>query len=175
MKLVPWLLMSIWCSACLVGLMLFSQLTLKEFDPNLRLADAARNMAFEQHLRTLLGGAGVSPKSAVIHFSQQGCLCARVSRSHINRVATEAERRGLANTTIDLSDTQHRFNFIPSTPAVAVFDGSGRLNYLGPYGEGYSCLSASLGIDTVLFDRTPDKTMPQAVIVTEANGCYCEV
>ena len=175
MKYVPWLFITIWCSACLAGVLLFSQMSIKEFDPQLRLADASRDMAFEREFSSTLAESGITMKNVVVHFRQPDCLCERVSRSHISKVSTEASRRGLANATVDLSESQHRFDFIPSTPAVAVFDESGRLSYLGPYGEGDSCLSASVGVDTVLSERASEVSLPQTVIVTEASGCYCEV
>lgn len=62
--------------------------------------------------------------------------------------------------------------FMPASPAVAIWNAEGKLAYLGPYSEGAVCTSANSFIEPViealLAGRPVDSTAALAL------GCYCQ-
>jgi hypothetical protein len=61
---------------------------------------------------------------------------------------------------------------VPATPAVGIWDRTGKLAYFGPYSEGLTCNSSNSFIEPILkaleAGREVDATHTLAV------GCYCE-
>jgi len=60
---------------------------------------------------------------------------------------------------------------VPASPAVAIWDRSGKLAYFGPYSEGLSCNSSNSFIEPILNALTEDR--PVNATHTLAVGCYC--
>ncbi|MGH8336918.1 MAG: DUF6436 domain-containing protein, partial [Gammaproteobacteria bacterium] len=60
---------------------------------------------------------------------------------------------------------------VPASPAVAIWDRSGKLAYFGPYSEGLTCNSSNSFIEPILNALTEDR--PVNATHTLAVGCYC--
>ena len=60
---------------------------------------------------------------------------------------------------------------IPASPAVAIWDRSGKLAYFGPYSEGLTCNSSNSFIEPILQALSDDR--PVNATHTLAFGCYC--
>ncbi|MBV4461418.1 thiol-disulfide isomerase [Pseudomonas sp. COR58] len=60
---------------------------------------------------------------------------------------------------------------IPASPAVAIWDRSGKLAYFGPYSEGLTCNSSNSFIEPILNALSEDR--PVNATHTLAVGCYC--
>jgi hypothetical protein len=60
---------------------------------------------------------------------------------------------------------------VPASPAVAIWDRSGKLAYFGPYSEGLTCNSSNSFIEPILNALTDDR--PVDATHTLAVGCYC--
>ena len=60
---------------------------------------------------------------------------------------------------------------IPASPAVAIWDQSGKLAYFGPYSEGLTCNSSNSFIEPILQALTAGR--PVDATHTMAVGCYC--
>ena len=63
--------------------------------------------------------------------------------------------------------------FLPSTPAIIIYNDSGDLLYLGPYSTGYLCMPGN-GLVEELIPRMDENTGEQ-VIMSLTNGCYCQL
>ena len=60
---------------------------------------------------------------------------------------------------------------IPASPAVAIWDQSGKLAYFGPYSEGLTCNASNSFIEPILQALTTGR--PVDTTHTMAVGCYC--
>jgi hypothetical protein len=60
---------------------------------------------------------------------------------------------------------------IPASPAVAIWDRSGKLAYFGPYSEGLTCNSSNSFIEPIL--QALDEGRAVSATHTLAVGCYC--
>lgn len=110
---------------------------------------------------------------SVIHFSQEDCFCSKVADPHIASVTELAAQLGYKNHFITLNRGNNLF--IPSVPAVAVIDKTGKLTYLGPYSTGMFCLKGK-GIVEQFIKKTHTQNNPLgATILTDAEGCYCNL
>lgn len=61
---------------------------------------------------------------------------------------------------------------ISASPAVAIWDKSGKLAYFGPYSEGLTCNATNSFIEPILQALTAGRTVDATR--TMAVGCYCE-
>ena len=60
---------------------------------------------------------------------------------------------------------------IPASPAVAIWDRSGKLAYFGPYSEGLTCNASNSFIEPIL--QALDEGRAVSATHTLAVGCYC--
>jgi len=60
---------------------------------------------------------------------------------------------------------------IPASPAVAIWDRSGKLAYFGPYSEGLTCNSSNSFIEPIL--KALNEGRQVSATHTLAVGCYC--
>jgi hypothetical protein len=60
---------------------------------------------------------------------------------------------------------------VPASPAVAIWDRSGKLAYFGPYSEGLTCNSSNSFIEPIL--QALDEGRAVSATHTLAVGCYC--
>jgi len=113
------------------------------------------NVGNQQHLSELIehfGGAG-----GVDFYTVQK------PGSHGQLPATLSAMRPLA----DLPGSEQ----IPASPAVAIWDQTGKLAYFGPYSEGLTCNSSNSFIEPILQALTSGR--PVEATHTMAVGCYC--
>jgi hypothetical protein len=61
---------------------------------------------------------------------------------------------------------------LPASPAVAIWDRSGRLAYFGPYSEGLTCNSSNSFIEPILEALSAGRTVNAGN--TMAVGCFCD-
>lgn len=133
----------------------------------------------------MLGAADLTQHPATIfHFTQGNCYCEYVASSHQSRLKQWSSEQGFININIDLNNYPALTNFIPSTPAVAVLGQHNQLMYLGPYSRGTGCFASSGEVDDFLADwiakqntqmtqQRPAQYTQNAIIDTDATGCYC--
>jgi hypothetical protein len=61
---------------------------------------------------------------------------------------------------------------IPASPAIAIWDQTGKLAYAGPYSEGLVCNSANSFVEPILDALVSNRRVSAAN--TMAVGCYCD-
>lgn len=153
------------------ALFFFGQGQLQTFDHDGRLVRLTSEMNFDQQFSQLLTSEIGSLENTVVHFKQASCACQSVGSIHINSVKQLATEFSNSNIELNLTDLPALGDIIPATPAVAVFDENGALNYLGPYSSGFYC-SVGNGIVEPFISKTVELG---ATVVTQAAGCYCPV
>ena len=162
----------LWIVGSLGGMFYFSTSRLVYFDPNNSLMDEAltKDYAknFSQYLTTKFGDLS----GRAIHFTQDGCFCNLVAQSHISAVKNQIEESGYKNEDYNISSIENLKKFIPSTPAVALFNDSGNLLFFGPYSTGYLCTAGNGFVEDIII-QMENKRQPRPITVSIARGCYC--
>lgn len=162
------LLIALWLLASLAGLWSLGQNKLRAFDGQGHLIHATTNPDFEARLTRLVIQQLGTLESKVIHFTQGNCFCHWVAAPHIQSVRELAEEQGYQN--LELALSAEWAELIPVSPAVAVFNKLGQLDYLGPYSSGFYCSAGNGIVEPFL---TGKKRSAGAFIASDARGCYC--
>lgn len=161
---------ALWVALILGAIYLASIKRLVLFDPAGTLSQQVSSFAFSQPFKQIIGAKHGSLVNKVVHFSNENCYCQNVANSHINSVKRLANDAQFIN--IQQNLTEPLAHFIPSTPAVAVFDHQENLVYFGPYSSGFFC-SAGSGIVEKFLKPTNRKNYIGAVVLADSKGCYC--
>ena len=150
--------------------------------------------AFSEHTAMFSGDPLRLPESLagpgairLVHFWDPACPCNVGNQQHLTELVERYVPHGvefyavqkpgshgqlpstLSNLkTIDiLPGSEH----IPASPAVAIWDRSGKLAYFGPYSEGLTCNSSNSFIEPIL--QALDEGRAVSATHTLAVGCYC--
>ncbi|MCF2947640.1 DUF6436 domain-containing protein [Paraglaciecola aquimarina] len=146
---------------------------LVEYDPNLKLSSAISDVTFEKQLLTIIKQSQPLSAKSAIHFTSEGCFCQFVAGNHIQNLSKQLAEQGFENLYIDVNKHPQLKAIIPSTPSIAIIGSQNELIYLGPYAEGYGCITGTSLVDKVV-EKVLTNSVEHAVLVTEAKGCYCD-
>lgn len=171
MKYLATLGITVWVVSILLLLKVVDTTKLREFDPNQRLYLLSANGEFESGLTKLLQEVKGDISKTAIHFRNGDCFCETLVSTHSQELANTLTAANFHNITVNINDVAGITTYIPSTPALAIFNESQQLVYLGPYSTGLGCFT-----DNSLIDTIKQYLIAQywgAQINTEAEGCYC--
>ncbi len=107
----------------------------------------------------------------VVHFVDSQCPCTRFATPHIEALDARFDP-SVRTMRIYATDSQAKnFAWLPASPAVAIWDGQGKLAYLGPHSDGAFC---GQGDDLVarVMQQLSAGNNPQW-LNREAIGCFC--
>lgn len=123
----------------------------------------------------------------VVHFWDPACPCNVGNQQHLAELLTHYAPQGVQFYAIQKPGSQGQLpgtlsglktleilpgsEQIPASPAVAIWDRSGKLAYFGPYSEGLTCNSSNSFIEPILQALSEDR--PVSATHTLAVGCYC--
>jgi hypothetical protein len=162
---------AMWLVTAMIGLFYTSSATVKPFDPNGTVYNAANKPSFDNDIKELFEGMlGKEVSNAVIHITRENdCLCQLTASRHINTIKETVVSLGKTNISLYLSDIKGLDAILQKTPAIAVFDSNGKLSYFGPYSTGIGCLSGNGTVEPYL----NSETSLGAIVPMESLGCYC--
>ena len=136
------------------------------------------------HLPDDLAGPG---KIRLVHFWDPACPCNVGNQQHLTEMVEHFSARGVEFFAVQRPGSHDQLPVtlsslktiavlpgaeqIPASPAVAIWDRSGKLAYFGPYSEGLTCNSSNSFIEPILNALTDDR--PVNATHTLAVGCYC--
>jgi hypothetical protein len=150
--------------------------------------------AFSQHTAVFSGDllrlpADLAGPGAIrlVHFWDPACPCNVGNQQHLSELIDKYAPQGVEFFAVQKTGSQGHLPStlsnlkpltalpgsaqIPASPAVAIWDRSGKLAYFGPYSEGLTCNSSNSFIEPILealnIDREVNATHTLAV------GCYC--
>lgn len=171
-----WLVFLIWFSGASALIFLLSYSNQREFDPKLALSSAIMDLDFETNFAKAAKLELIRDSEGyLVHIGTLNqCACEFIARNHQTSLDRFAEQHNLSSKYIKIENYPDLSAFIPSLPAVAFFDVSGRLKFFGPYSSGAGCFGTYGFIDSYLQAFINEKAPAVASIVTEASGCYCE-
>ncbi len=163
----------IWFVSILAFLVYAASQKLVAFDPDGKLWRQSQLPNFDGEIAAYVSNEFGNSKNKVVHFSQNSCECNLVAQEHLASVEFLADSQGYENVKLVLGNNAFIEQYIPATPAVAVFNDKGSLTYLGPYSAGYSCTAGNGIVESYLVGQT--KTLIGATVITNTEGCYCPV
>jgi hypothetical protein len=133
--------------------------------------------AFSEHTAVFSGDplrlpddlAGPAP-IRLVHFWDPACPCNVGNQQHLTELVEQYAAKASSSTPckspaatascphLEQPENHHRParpDQIPASPAVAIWDRSGKLAYFGPYSEGLTCNSSNSFIEPILKALTP--------------------
>lgn len=160
--------MIIWLVFTFVSAGYFISKRLAPFDPQQSLKGVS-NAQFLSQLVSSYNLQGVTGKAALIHFISEDCHCTQFSENHkadINKLAAS-----LGFNILQIVVTAD--GPIPSTPSIAIISATQQLLYYGPYSTGLACSESNGYVEMVLQNYA--KGYPAKLMVTDSDGCYCQL
>ncbi|MFJ5240021.1 DUF6436 domain-containing protein [Pseudomonas neuropathica] len=131
-----------------------------------------------------LAGPG---KIRLVHFWDPACPCNVGNQQHLTEMVERFGAKGVEFFAVQKTGSHGQLpatlsslktitilpgsEQVPASPAVAIWDRSGKLAYFGPYSEGLTCNSSNSFIEPILNALTEDR--PVNATHTLAVGCYC--
>ena len=169
--IVAWLVVPIWIALSALGLYLASGFSMSAFDPQGFLYQRINQPDFDSVFVVQMNGAFDEPLiDTVVHIANaEQCLCQVSSSRHINTVKSLAVEQGKRNVEVSIESIPYLQSVVTTTPAIAVFDGDGRLSYLGPYSTGVGCFTGNGQVEPYLTYEAE----VGAVVPVDVSGCYC--
>jgi hypothetical protein len=150
--------------------------------------------AFSEHTAVFSGDplrlpedlAGPGP-IRLVHFWDPACPCNVGNQQHLTEMVELFSAKGVEFFAVQKTGSHGQLpatlsslktitvlpgsEQVPASPAVAIWDRSGKLAYFGPYSEGLTCNSSNSFIEPILNALTQDR--PVNATHTLAVGCYC--
>jgi len=174
---------ALWIIGAVAFLFFTGATTVTRFDADNALYQATLDPDFDSKVHnsfskwvdntTTITHNGDGSGSMVLHVVDNTCPCQMVSNRHVNSIEVFANRQAIPTFRVNYesfpADVQQ---WIPSTPALVITDSAGRVNYIGPYGEGANCAS-NTDIATPFIGMAASDNYGVSVPF-EAKGCYCK-
>jgi hypothetical protein len=123
----------------------------------------------------------------LVHFWDPACPCNVGNQQHLGELIERYEPQGVEFYTVQKPGSHGQLpdnlshlkplavlpgsEQIPASPAVAIWDRSGKLAYFGPYSEGLTCNSSNSFIEPIL--QALNEGREVSATHTLAVGCYC--
>ncbi|WP_439887105.1 DUF6436 domain-containing protein [Pseudomonas sp. MBLB4123] len=124
----------------------------------------------------------------LVHFWDPACPCNVGNQQHLGELIDQFAPRGVAFYAVQKAGSRGRLPagleklqalptlpgvaHIPASPAVAIWDRSGRLAYFGPYSEGLTCNASNSFIEPILEALAAGRAVDASN--TLAVGCFCD-
>lgn len=179
--LIAALIALIWGGAMLTAFWWFEARYLRTFDGERAEIFSGDNLA----LPSALSGPG---PVRLVHFWDPACPCNAGNQQHLAKLLKRFGNRGVSFYALQKPGTRGQLpnqlsglqalealpgaTSLPASPAVGIWDSSGRLVYIGPYSEGAVCNSSNSFIEPILeavvAGRQVNATHSLAV------GCFCD-
>lgn len=163
-----------WLALVLWGLLYLLEKRLVWFDEQGLLLELNNSEHFEQELKSELMNAGLAVKKQVFHIRSASCSCNWRTSGHAATVKNKVTESGGTNTVVDISQNSGLKRFVPSTPAIIMFNKSSKLVYLGPYADGAFCTTGTSFVEELIPSVSKLGKAP-GWLNSVAKGCYCNV
>lgn len=171
MKLSAWLALVSWLAVVFGLLKIAEAAKLSAFDPSQTLSIRSIEQSFEPGLASALLPLTSNLSNRVIHIRSGDCICESLAENHSLELANSLAKLGFLNESVNLDTLPELTEFIPSTPAVVVFNSQQQLLYLGPYAVGLGCFTNNSLSKQITNMSQVDYLGAQ--INADVQGCYC--
>ena len=168
-------LIAIWAFGVSILIIAMSMNKVTYFDHSSLLYKESMSPEFESELKkelsvqSLVGNEDFS--SLTVLFESETCFCEQLSQSHINQIENKSKLEKINFKRLYIQSGQLR-QYVPSTPAIIIFDKSGKLSYLGPISTGAFCSTKNSIFDN-LIRKDFENILPGGIINSEVQGCFC--
>lgn len=171
MKWTHLLAIGMWIVGVLLLLKVAEASKLVVFDPQQKLLMQSMTSDFDQKFAHSLKTYAGELSNTLVHFRAGSCICETLVESHSEQLTRRLSVSGYRALTINLEHNPAIAAYIPSTPAVAVFNEAQQLVYLGPYAVGLGCFTDDSLIATIT--QYLNIAYLGAHINADVSGCYC--
>lgn len=171
MRLRLWFGLVIWLAVVFALLKVTNAAKLSLFDPEQTLVMKSLEAEFEPQLTKTLKTVSPNLANRVFHIRADDCICETLAENHSQELSQSLANLGFQNELIDLKLMPQLAEFVPATPAVAVFNDNEQLLYLGPYSVGLGCLTNNSLSQQISNLSQVDYLGSQ--INADVKGCYC--
>jgi hypothetical protein len=123
----------------------------------------------------------------LVHFWDPACPCNVGNQQHLSELVEQYAAKGVEFYAVQKTGSHGQLpsglsnlktltilpgsEHVPASPAVAIWDRSGKLAYFGPYSEGLTCNSSNSFIEPILQALYEGRAV--SATHTLAVGCYC--
>lgn len=167
-----WALLLLWGSILMIGILLYGQRQLSEFDPKGALMNLASAPGFDASIVDTLKNNGIEAGSIVHIGTNKDCFCENLSQPHQTQLLNVLSDKGYSASRIAIENAPKLATIFSSLPALVIVDPQFNLRYLGPYATGYGCFSGKNLVESISQYAT-NTTYVGAIINSDANGCFC--
>ena len=167
------LLVFAWFVVIFTALMYFTTERLVDFDPHATLLDKATKPSFYVELDAFFSEQFGSVSGRAFHVSDEACFCQTIADAHVMSVKELVVSETMENVSVSLSEYRGLQNFLPSVPAVIIYNTEAELIYVGPYSTGYLCSTGNGLVEALIPQMKQSASEP--VVMSLARGCYCNI
>ncbi len=162
-----------WVVILFIALMYFTTERLVDFDPDSKLLDSSTDPEYFARLKSTLKSRYASVKSRAFHISDENCFCQMIAGAHISDVSDIVVEETMENVSVALDEVPEIADYLPSVPAIILYNDREQLLYIGPYSTGYLCTTGN-GLVEDLIPRM-NEPVERSVVMSLARGCYCNL
>lgn len=167
-------LITLWILYSFAAMLYFSTKDIRAFDPNGELQFASTDADFDLNVKKTFKTVFNPLIKSAFHIQDKACSCSGLSDRHVRLLNIKLAKAGYSVQTLTPQDHTKIASLLPSLPALIIFDENGELAYLGPYSSGYFC-----GVKTSLIEpivaSIAANTHLGALVISDSDGCYCEI
>lgn len=171
MSYKAWAGLLAWFAFVLLLLKVAEAAKLRDFDPAQKLIQKSMQSNFDQNFTQTLQAKVKNLSNTVIHLRTEQCFCEVLAETHSSELSSELKHSGFNNITVNINQVNALTEFVPSTPAVAIFNKQKALIYLGPYSVGLGCITNNSLTQKI--SQLSQQTYRGALINADVKGCYC--
>ncbi len=172
-KHIAWILLFLWASALIAGLVFYGKNQVTPFDPDGVLLHQSTDLAFDDRIVAELQANHISA-STVLHIgSEKSCYCETVTEPHQAQLAKTLSEYGFISKQVSIESLPNLSKVITTIPALIVIDDQSNLRYLGPYATGLGCFTGQTLIGQIAQLATQTE-YAGAVINADVEGCFCK-
>ncbi|NRH26538.1 DUF6436 domain-containing protein [Pseudomonas sp. MS19] len=178
--LLACLLITLWAVSMLVAYWWYEARYLRSFNEQAELFDGD-----QLHLPDELVGMN---SIRLVHFWDPSCPCNAGNQQQLTELISRFGPKGVSFFAVRAPGSQGQLpdtlsavqniasvswsDKIPASPAVAIWDSSGKLSYFGPYSEGATCTSGNSFIEPIL--EALSAGLPVSASNMLAVSCFCD-
>lgn len=162
----PWLICLAWFATVCGGFWWFEYRHWQSFNPVGVTFNGQHLGVLYQHLQQRRDGQN---QITIAHFADQKCACNRYSKQH--RKTLQPILRHSQQHLVNPTMVKQMGISVPASPAVAIWDKTGKLAYFGPYSSGMICGQGEDFVSRVV-KRLDNNQNPEWINML-GLGCYC--
>lgn len=168
------IVITVWLLFSFAAMLFLGIKDIRAFDPSGELQFASTDVDFDLYVKDIFKTEFKHLDRSAFHIQDRNCSCSNLSERHVRSLNIKFKKAGYSVQTLTPQNYNKIMSLVPSLPALVVFDANGELAYLGPYSSGYFCGVKTSLIEPIVASITAN-THLGALVISDSDGCYCEI